>query len=66
MARVITLIWCAIAGLITAGVVLALLLPAIPMRLPQYAVVGILILCVAAGVGLGAAYTRKSPPAQDR
>lgn len=63
MARTITLIWCAVAGLVAAGVLLAIVLPAVPARLPQYAVFAILGLCVAAGVGLGAVYTRRTPPA---
>ena len=66
MARTITLIWCAVAGLVSAGVLLALVLPAVPVRLPQPVVVGILVLCVVFAVALGAVYTRKSPPAERR
>ena len=63
MARTITLIWCAVAGLVSAGVLLALVFPAVPVRLPQPVVVGILVVCVGAGVAPGAVYTRRPPPA---
>jgi len=65
MARAITLIWCAIAGLVAAGVLLALVLPAVPARLPQWAVLVILALCMAAGIVLGLRYTRPDPGARE-
>lgn len=64
MARAITLIWCAVAGLVAAGVLLALVLPAVPARVPEPVVLAILALCVAAGVAMGAVYTRRRPPAR--